>query len=265
MLSFSAFLAAEKGLGPVTVEGYVKMVRKFCRDIDAVYPVKEQVLEYILALHARRKSYSHIRNLSNGVEWLMKFWRDPIVLEKQKRPRRLIRAYLMEDEVKEIIAHCRTPREKAIVFTLAYSGMRLRELCSLKISDINHAERSILIRDGKGSQDRIVYVAQACLDILRQYTDSRLPDERIFRGQPGVIRRTVRRIVRRTSIRKRVYPHLFRHSLAMNMLTRGCNLLSIQQQLGHRHIETTLIYLHSTPEFLRLSYDKYCPQYADEV
>lgn len=265
MLGFSAFLAAEKGLGPVTVEGYVKMVRKFCRDIEAMYPAKEQILEYILALHARRKSYSHIRNLSNGVEWFMKYWNDPIVLEKQKRPRRLIRAYLLENEVKEIIAHCRTPREKAIIFTLAYSGIRLRELHSLRISDLNFAERSILVRDGKGSQDRIVYVSQICIDVLRQFIEDKAPDDRIFRGQPSVLRRTVKRIVRRTSIRKNVYPHLFRHSLAMNLLTNGCNLLFIQQQLGHRHIETTLIYLHSSPEFLKASYEKYCPQYIDEA
>lgn len=229
-----------------------------------VYPSKEQILEYILNLHAKRKSYSHIRNLSNGIEWLMKFWHNPIFLEKQKKPRRLIRAYLLESEVKEIITYCRTPREKAIIFTLAYSGIRLRELHSLRISDINSTERSILVRDGKGSQDRIVYIPQICIDILQQFISNKLPDDRIFRGQPSVLRRTVKRIARRTSIRKNVYPHLFRHSLAMNMLTHGCNLLSIQQQLGHRHIETTLIYLHSTPEFLRSSYDKYCPQYVDE-
>lgn len=193
----------------------------------------------------------------------MKFWKNPIVLAKPKKPQRLIREYLKKDEVKEIISLCRTLREKAIILTLAYSGIRLRELCALRVSDINPIERSVLVRDGKGSQDRIVYVPAKCVSVLKRYIkkERRMPGERIFWGQPGVLRRTVKRIARRTTITKNVYPHIFRHSLAMNLLTNGCDLISIQKQLGHRNIQTTLIYVHSTPELLKNAYDKYCPKY----
>lgn len=193
----------------------------------------------------------------------MRFWKNPVVLAKPKKPQRLIREYLKKDEVKEIISCCGTSREKAIILTLAYSGIRLRELCALKVSDINPIERSVLVRDGKGSQDRIIYIPVKCANGLKRYIkkEKRAMEERIFQSQPSVVRRTVKRIVRRTTITKRVYPHIFRHSLAMNLLTNGCDLISIQKQLGHRNIQTTLIYIHSTPELLKNAYDKYCPKY----
>lgn len=220
-------------------------------------------MSYIVNLHNKKSSYSHIRNSSNGIEWYMRFWKNPIALAKPKKPQRLIREYLKKDEVKEIISFCRTLREKAIILTLAYSGVRLRELCTLRVSDINPIERSILVRDGKGSQDRIVYIPSKCVNGLERYIKKERGTwgDQIFQSQPSVIRRTVKRIARRTTIAKSVYPHIFRHSLAMNLLVNGCDLISIQKQLGHRNIQTTLIYVHSTPELLKNAYDKYCPKY----
>ena len=250
-------------MGKVTVDGYVKIIKKFLRGIDCVYPDKERILDYILVIHNKQQSYSHIRNTTNGIEWYMRFLNNPINLTKPKKPRRLIREYLKKDEVREIIACCKNQREKAITSTLAYSGIRIKELCALRAADIDPSERTILIRDGKGSQDRIIYIPSRCANVLKGYIkkEKMLPEEHIFKSQPCVIRRTIKRIARRTTIKKNVYPHIFRHSLAMNLLINGCDLISIQKQLGHRNIQTTLIYVHSTPELLKNAYDKYCPRY----
>lgn len=201
----------------------------------------------------------------------MQFLGNRIKLARPKKPRRIIRDYLTEKEIREIIRNCRGLREKALILILAYSGLRAREVCALRVGDINLAERSVLVRDGKGSQDRIVHVSGSCTKILRKYLSGnhRKRDGFLFMNKtniqplsPYALRKTIKRISKRTTLEKRIYPHLFRHSLATNLLINGCNLLAIQEQLGHRNIQTTLIYLHSTPMIRRAMYDRFCPRYG---
>jgi site-specific recombinase XerD len=157
-----------------------------------------------------------------------------------------------------------------LVLILAYSGLRAREVCALRISDVNLAERSILVRDGKGSQDRIVHVSEDCIKVMQKYllSDHRKKAAFLFMNNtnnplsPYALRKTIKRITKRTTLEKRVYPHLFRHSLATNLLINGCNLLAIKEQLGHRNIQTTFVYLHSTPMIRRAMYDRFCPRYG---
>jgi len=202
----------------------------------------------------------------------MQFLGTQIKLARPKKPRRIIRDYLTEKEIREIIRNCSGLREKALILILAYSGLRAREVCALRVSDMNLAERSILVRDGKGSQDRIVHVSGSCVKVLRKYLsfNHKAKDGFLFMNKtniqplsPYALRKTIKRISKRTTLEKRIYPHLFRHSLATNLLINGCNLLAIQEQLGHRNIQTTLIYLHSTPMIRRAMYDRFCPKYAE--
>ena len=202
----------------------------------------------------------------------MRFLGNPVKLAKPKKPRRIIRDYLTEKEIQKIIGRCKDLRERALILILAYSGLRARELCALRAGDINPAERLILVRDGKGSQDRIVHVSKGCTKVLQKYLSSshKKRDGFLFANKtnaqplsPYMLRKTIKMITKRTAIEKRVYPHLFRHSLATNLLINGCNLLAIQEQLGHRNIQTTLIYLHSTPMIRRAMYDRFCPMYGE--
>ena len=75
------------------------------------------------------------------------------------------------------------------------------------------------------------------------------------------IRKLVKAMAKRAGITKRVFPHLFRHSLATNLLGRGSGILAIKEQLGHMHIETTMRYLHSIPGRLQEEYQMHCPVY----
>lgn len=66
---------------------------------------------------------------------------------------------------------------------------------------------------------------------------------------------------KKRGIKKRVYPHLLRHSLATNLLKRGCGLIGIKEQLGHAHLRTTEEYIHSLKAVARQEYDKALPEY----
>ena len=79
--------------------------------------------------------------------------------------------------------------------------------------------------------------------------------------QQGDVRKIVKTIAIKASIKKRVYPHLFRHSLATNLLKRGANLMLIKEQLGHSFIESTMVYTISNPLRNKSEYDYYIPAY----
>jgi len=75
------------------------------------------------------------------------------------------------------------------------------------------------------------------------------------------LRKMIRLAAKRVDLKKRVYPHLLRHSLATNLLHRGAHLFFIKKQLGHAFVETTTTYIHSSSEHTQLQYRMYAPSY----
>jgi integrase/recombinase XerD len=75
------------------------------------------------------------------------------------------------------------------------------------------------------------------------------------------LRKLVHVVAKRARIQKRVWPHLFRHSLATNMLIRGAHILAIKEQLGHAFVETTMMYLHAAPTAMQCQYRFFAPSY----
>ncbi len=136
------------------------------------------------------------------------------------------------------------------------TGIRVGELCSIMLNDIDRGNRSILIH-GKGSRDRMVFVVDsdvtALLDkylILRNSittsTNHLLITKRGTPAKPDFIRRNLHSLVDRTSIDKRITPHMLRHSAATHLLEAGVDIRYVQRLLGHSSISTTERYTHVT-------------------
>ena len=157
-----------------------------------------------------------------------------------------------------------------MISLLAYSGARNLELCKLKVSDLDLGGNQLTIRDGKNRQDGIVNISAECtkilIDYLKQYP--RQPEDYLFTTiqknnqlATGDVRKILRTTALRAKIGRRVFPHLLRHSLATNLLNRGASLMMIQQQLRHRFIESTMIYVFSRPVRNKSEYDFHKPAY----
>lgn len=194
----------------------------------------------------------------------------PIKLGRPKKPRHLIRGTLSESEITLLIAAARTLRERAMIATLAYAGLRNRELCRLRVHDVDLGGQTLHIQATKTQKDRYTHIAAPCVTLLAEYIRERSgkPSDLLFvclrSGRPYVqqnLRKLVRTAARRANLTKRVYPHLLRHSLATNLLHRGAHLLAIKEQLGHAFIETTMIYIHSAPELTQMQYRMHAPSY----
>lgn len=142
-------------------------------------------------------------------------------------------------------------KHKAII-ALAYStGMRVSEICNLKISNIDSKRMLITINQSKGNKDRIVALSPKILCILRLYYSEYKPKEYLFNGQfkTKYSHRSCNLIVKKY-LGKEFHFHSLRHSNATALLEAGTDLRIIQKHLGHKNVKTTEIYTHVSSNIL---------------
>lgn len=268
---FRLFMLADRGVRPTTADTYVRILKRILKDCGTPAPDPYQLRVHIATLRDRSYSHSHIANVCRVVEAYTESLGHKMTLARGKRGNDPTVESLTEGEVAVILSACRTVRERAILSILAYSGMRNDELCRLKTEDVNIAEQSIHIRNGKGGNGRSVRVSGQCVSDIQAYLaeycrrdgDLLFVSEKQRRPFVGTtVRRIVKKVVARTMIRKRVHPHTFRHSLAVNMLSRGASIFAIRDILGHSDIATTMIYLRSADSRVAAQYQMYCPSYS---
>jgi len=177
-----------------------------------------------------------------------------------KRPERLP-VILSEEEVARLIESANSSYHRVILMTLYGTGLRREELCRLKLTDIDSQRMVIHVRQGKGNRDREVTLSPRLLEVLREYWKWRKPKIFLFpsqqrkRCEQPISSRTVyyavQEAARRAGIKKKVAPHLLRHSWATHLLERGTDLKTIQVLLGHVDLESTTIYLHLSQRHLQ--------------
>lgn len=162
--------------------------------------------------------------------------------------------FLDYDEQKALINACKTEYEKAVILMLLRSGLRVAELIDLQRDDV--FERSVLVRNGKGRKSRVTFITKEVEVALDNFIGDRNP-RLIFDFTRQHIYNTVVCVSKRANIRKKVSPHTLRHTFATNMLRAGARVEDVQKMLGHSKIQTTLIYMHFTDNYLHSRYDEF--------
>lgn len=252
MDTFKRFLVIS-GLTPVTVTGHIKAVERIGKRIGTMHPTIEEAKNYIADLYLSGYSYSHKSNQAKALEYWMQHIDRPIIFGRQRKPRPLLKNTLTESEVTRLVISTKNAKEKAILLLLAYSGLRPKELCAIKIENINFGSNELRVEKGKGMKDRIVYLPSKCIEAVMQYLalHQYMQSDFLFytyqkkKYTPQALRKLIKVLARRASINKRIYPYLLRHSLATNMVKRGTSILTVKEHLGHAWIETTMLYIHS--------------------
>ena len=217
-------------------------------------------------------------------EGLMK--EDPGALVSTPRTTQKIPAHLDIDEVRTLLEapDCETPlgrRDRAILELFYASGLRLSELVSLDVEDVNLGNRLLRVT-GKGGKERIVPFNRTAAGVIRTYLTDRqtltrkvaavaprgrhAPGDPLFVNYRGgrlstrSVDRLVRRYVRQSSTRLGISPHALRHSFATHLLERGADLRAIQELLGHSRVSTTQRYTHVNATHLTEIYRKTHPR-----
>jgi integrase len=135
MRKFSEYLIVDKGLSQVTVGGYCRSLSIALRKMRKFVPRHPQIKGHILWMHKKEYSYSHIVNTSIALEHFSRYKRLPALkIGRPMKPKRIIVDVPTEAEVSRMFQAAHTPRIKAILAVLAYSGCRNKELCNLQMS-----------------------------------------------------------------------------------------------------------------------------------
>jgi integrase/recombinase XerD len=184
---------------------------------------------------------------------------------------------LSQEEVKRLLAAppAGNPlglRDKAMLELLYAAGLRVSEMVTLRLSDVD-LEAGYVRCQGKGGKDRVVPLGRDAQAAVRRYLDTSRPHLQGRRSSPVLFlnrygwpltRQGVWKLLRayatEAGIDRRVTPHTLRHSFATHLLEGGADLRAVQMMLGHADISTTQIYTHVSRAHLKSVYDRYHPR-----
>ena len=184
--------------------------------------------------------------------------------------------YLSPEEIGDVIGKVdpdskNAARDRAIVEVLYGCGLRISELISLKISDIEF-QAGFLKVSGKGNKQRLVPIGEPAKEALEKHLDAvqtrriGLDSDLVFLSQTGRcysrtgVWKMVGRLVRAAGITRRVTPHTFRHSFATHLLEGGADLRVVQEMLGHADISTTEIYTRIDRDYIVAEHRRHHPR-----
>lgn len=252
-------------------EDIIEYINYLNREGLSLYDVKYSdirfLLEYYNNLHLKNLSVRRkISSLKGFYKYLCRMGKiedNPFSYVTLPKKEKKLPQYLNYNEVIEIfdtidISNLLGLRNRLIMELLYATGIRVSELVNIKINDIND-DRSIVVT-GKGDKSRIVFFNEITKNILDKYLkeskEKRKSDYLILNNNgKGITTRGIRlimnKIIKETSIIKNVHPHILRHTFATHLLNNGCDLLTVQELLGHASISTTGIYTHVTTEHIK--------------
>lgn len=277
---YRTYMRLEKHLSQNTIESYMRDLAQFAHFILRWYDVaprhveKQMVERYMSWLYERgREKSSQARNLS-GVKSFFNFMLLEEMIELSPaehiaapKPSRALPDTLTVEEIDSMISSIDTTtakglRDRAILELLYSCGLRVTELCDLKIGDLFFGEGYIRVV-GKGDKQRLVPISGVARDRIQLYMELRPSRkssvEYLFlnnRAKPKPLTRVmvftiIKQAALRAGITKQVSPHTFRHSFATHLLEGGANIRQVQELLGHESILTTEIYTHLDDSHLR--------------
>lgn len=288
---FCLYLVAERGRSRLTADAYASDLKQwlaFCekREVSPFPPS----FAGVSAFRRHMDEQGKLRSTQQRCIAAMRSWIHFVEMEEAEEldiplpqlpdKTRLEPRILNEAEIKRLMDVCQgskplSVRDRAI-FEIGYGcGLRASEICTLKILDLDF-EAKLLRAKGKGDKERVVPFLGATARSVRIYLDVVRPqlisaqgargESRVFLSYTGrpLSRQDMWRILRKRGreagiAQSRLYPHILRHSFATHLLSRGMDMRTLQEMLGHSSIITTQTYSHFDQE-MRSVYDRFHPR-----
>lgn len=251
-----------RNCSPNTVKNYLNLIKHFVIWVDV--PVEEvthtTVSRYIEYLMRKRRAPKTVNCHINGIRQFYHYLREeegmtitnPVKKNHTQKMSRPLPRHLRDEQVDGFFNVVKGLRDRAMFMLMLRCGLRVEEVANLTIGVIDVKRRAILIEDGKGAKDRIVYMSNDALQSLAAYLRVRPASRtrRIFlaekgpcTGQPISIRGIQRRMeYYAKKARIKVSCHHLRHTMATQMLNADADLSTIQDLLGHSNVKTTQRY-----------------------
>ncbi|MEM7313797.1 MAG: site-specific integrase [Planctomycetota bacterium] len=255
------------GMAKRTVYGYVRAVRMLC-DFHRKPPTKlceADVRQFMLHQIIDREVASGTQSvLLSGIKF---FFRNTLprkwkVLQQTKiQHTQTLPEVITQDQVLLMIDACKSFRMKAFLWVTYTLGLRIGEAVNLQVGDIDSDRMMIHVHHGKGAKDRYIPLPTSTLHVMRKLWVSHRNPRYLFPAEGrdhkdgseaktpislSTVQGAIKQITRQLKFGKKVSCHTLRHSYASHLLEAGVSLKAIQKFLGHKHLQTTVVYLHLT-------------------
>ena len=279
---FIDFLKAEQGVSLHTLRAYSRDLDEFSsfldmkpKDIDYL-----DIRSYIASLHHRKLKKSSISRKLAAIRSFFKYLhregyvkKNPAKLVSSPKVPKTLPRFLDIDETFSLMDTpqgdtFRPTRDRAMLELLYSSGLRVSELTSLDVVDLDMKESIVRVK-GKGRKERIVPIGSKAMEAMQNYLPERISLKKkspaLFLNNRGgrLTQRSVRRILvnysRMINLKGDVGPHTLRHTFARHLLHEGADLRAIQELLGHSSLSTTQKYTHVDIRHLTEVYAKAHP------
>jgi len=287
---FISYLAVEKGLSANTREAYSRDLSRYLDFLeqrgchvpaDIRSPDVADFLAYLkgaaIGPRSRARALSAIRVFHKFLLIEGYGTQNPTSIIEAPRTLNKLPEFLSPPEVDALLAACRGERpedcrDRAMLELLYATGLRVSELVSLKLREVN-LESGYLMTMGKGSKERLVPIGESACSSVTEYlvtvrplTDPHLQNPCLFLSRLGdaMSRQAFWNVVKKRAllagIHKNISPHTLRHSFATHLLENGADLRSVQLMLGHADLSTTQIYTHVSRERLKRLHQQIHPR-----
>jgi len=253
---------SQRGFSPRTHESYLAAVRDFSKYFhqspDQIQV--KQIQEYFVYLvQERHLSGASCRLYLNALRFFylqVLHWQQfDIPIQCPKRAQK-IPELLTRQEVKQIVDACNNQKHRMMLLTCYGCGLRVSELVALKVRHIDGERHCLRVEQGKGAKDRSVVIPQTLLKQLRDYWIDYRPKVWLF---PNVhtpdnhlclttAQKVFKSAKNKSGLQKVGGIHSLRHAYATHMLEGGLPVHELQRQLGHKNLQSTLRYVHWTPQ-----------------
>lgn len=278
--NFINYISFEKEYSKNTIFSYKRDLDDFKEFLikinkDVLSLNKKDVFNYLIFLSKKKLKPSSLRRKISALRSFYKFLireelieNDPTSDLSLPKKEKILPDVISIEEIERLIniikdEDFKGKRDKAIIELLYSSGLRVSEVINLKINDID-LKNGFLKCFGKGSKERIVPFGNLAKNYIQNYLNEReklkLNNDFLFVTKKGekILRQQINNILnyytKKAKIKRKIHPHMLRHSFATHLLERGADLRSVQELLGHVDISTTQIYTHLTKEHLREVY-----------
>ena len=262
---YNYYLKVERGLSPNTVKAYTADIEGFYeflrhRGVTLRDASSSDISDYIISVSDYLSKRSQARLLSS----LNSFF-DYLVSEGERKDNpssavdspklgKYLPVVLSVEEVRAILKAAPNERDRAILEVLYGCGLRVSEVCSLKISEVYLKDMFVKVM-GKGSKERLVPMALSTASAIMDYLSVRPESDAgcedvLFLNRFGralsrvAVFKMVKSVALVAGVDKNLSPHTFRHSFATHLIENGADLRVVQEMLGHESILTTEIYTH---------------------
>lgn len=242
-----------RNLSPRTIKTYITVVQKFLRtyrkDVHSI--TKEDIEKHLERVYHKSGSTQnvHLSALKFLYQKVLKkrlTVNIPLAKERARLPE-----YLTQEEVKRLFDAISNSKHKLMVTLLYATGMRVSELVNLKVKHFHFESKYGWVRNGKGGKDRMFIIPERLRGELQRWIQQHnlTSESWLFKGYSShmttsSVREILKSARKRARITKHIHPHMLRHSFATHLIENGYAVTDVQPLLGHKNLETTLIYTH---------------------